>query len=372
MLNRILIYKHAPKITAIIVVGYLVISPVLANHETYMRRCLELAKPGLRDAMPNPSVGAVAVYNGQIVGEGSTSAYGGSHAEVNAINAIKNREILKASTLYVSLEPCSHHGKTPPCTDLIIKSGIQKVVIGCNDPFPEVNGRGIRTLRDRGIEVITGILEAECLRLNRRFFTFHAKQRPYIILKWAQSTDGYLDAPRDTNELGIKWITQPETKELTHSWRSREMAIAIGTNTAVVDNPSLTVRAVQGKNPARIVLDRTGRLNPALNVFNSDATTLVLTELTTYPVAGISRRIDFTGFVSEFNRILYEENLLSVIVEGGAKLLQTFIQSNNWDEARILTGSTNFGGGIKAPTLTTKPVHTKTFGKDRIDFVYNV
>ena len=344
----------------------------MALHEKYMLRCIDLASMGLRAAMPNPGVGAVIVHNETIIGEGYTSPYGGAHAEVNAINAVLEKEFLKESTLYVSLEPCSHYGKTPPCTELIIKSGIPKVVIGIRDPFKAVNGSGIEKLQKSGIEVTEGVLEKKCYEVNKRFFTFHKKNRPYIILKWARSADGFMDKKREDSEKGIHWITQPETQILTHQWRADEMAIAIGTNTAIIDNPSLTVRAVNGKNPWRIVLDKDLSLDIKLNIFNKDSNTLILNQIESKINAHLEYvKIDFSNVIPELLKVLKEKNILSVIIEGGNKFLHSFIEANIWDEARIITGDVEFKEGLPAPIIYTTPVTSYLCGKDKVAVYQN-
>ena len=239
------------------------------NHELYMQRCLDLAAKGLREAMPNPSVGAVLVYNGKIIGEGYTSPYGGPHGEVNCLNSVQtqHRHLIKEATLYVSLEPCSHYGKTPPCCDLIIQHEIKTIVIGTADPYKKVAGNGIRKLKEAGKEVIVGILEKRCRDFNRRFFTFHEKKRPYVILKWAETADGFISPLNETRDKSDRpqdkkpvWITNVYSRQLVHKWRSEEMAILVGTNTVIHDNPKLDARDWKGKNPIRIVLDRTNRI----------------------------------------------------------------------------------------------------------------
>ncbi len=220
-----------------------------------MRRCLQLAKMGEGNVAPNPMVGAVIVCNHKIIGEGYHQEFGGPHAEVNAINSVKDKSLLAKSTIYVSLEPCAHHGKTPPCSDLIVEHKIPKVVIGSQDTFSKVNGKGIKKLEANGCQVTCGVLEKECRKLNKRFFTFHEKKRPFVILKWAQTKDGFLDKKRNEGEKGIHWITAPETRSLVHLWRSKEMGVLVGRQTAAVDDPKLNVRDVTGKNPVRIILD---------------------------------------------------------------------------------------------------------------------
>lgn len=287
--------------------------------------------------MPNPSVGAVVVHDGQIIGEGYTSAYGGAHAEVNAIAFAKanSPKLLAASTIYVSLEPCSHYGKTPPCADLIIDSGIKNVVIGTIDPFAKVAGAGIKRLMEAGCTVTMGILEKECRESNRRFFTFHQKKRPFIILKWAETADGFI-APLERNTQEPVWITNEYSRQLVHKWRSEEQAIVVGGQTVLADNPSLTTRSWEGKSPLRVIIDTKGTLPKDLAVFDANATSLFLE--TSNPQHICDR--------------LFNENVQSVIIEGGAKTLQSFIDANLWDTARVFIGITTFGDGIVAPVLS--------------------
>ncbi len=280
-------------------------------------------------------VGAVIVYKGKIISEGYTSAFGGNHAEVNAINAIKDKSVLKKSTLYVTLEPCSHYGKTPPCSDLIVANAIPNVVIGCIDDNPEVAGKGIKKLIASGCKVTVGVLEAECKALHKRFFTFHNKQRPYIILKWAESNDGFI-APKTKEQQSPVWITNMRSRQLVHKWRAEEQAILVGTNTVLADNPSLTVRDWTGENPMRVVLDKNAMLSKTAAVFNNDAQTIVLTETTARSICNA----------------LYQKNITSVIIEGGAKTLQLFIDEGFWDEARVFSGSIEFKDGVKAPKFS--------------------
>lgn len=326
------------------------------EHEKYMQRCLELAQLGMGNVSPNPMVGAVVVLNGIIIGEGYHHKYGQAHAEVNAINQVISKHadharLLEQATIYVSLEPCAHYGKTPPCAELIIKHKIPKVVVGCRDPFAAVNGKGIEKLKDAGIEVITGILEQQCLWLNRRFFTRVQKHRPYIILKWAQTADGFF-APDDKSQY---WITAVAARKLVHQWRSQEDAILIGKNTAMVDNPQLNVRYAEGQSPKRIVIDRKLELNINLNIFNQTVETLIFNEVKT-TIEGKNKYIaleDFDRYVPQY--ILYQlylQDIQSVIIEGGAYTLNSFIEAGLWDEARIFTGSANLGTGIKAPQVT--------------------
>ena len=347
------------------------------NHEHYMLRCLELAKNGLREAMPNPSVGAVLVHNGRIIGEGATSPYGGPHGEVNCLASVKeaDRHLIPQSTLYVSLEPCSHYGKTPPCCDLIIHHHIPNVVIGTADPHEKVAGNGIRKLRGAGKNVTVGVLERECREFNRRFFTFHEKKRPYIILKWAETTDGFiapLRKPADTADLEKKkpvWITHRYSRQLVHKWRSEEMAILVGTQTVLDDNPQLDVRDWTGPNPVRIVLDRSGKITDSYFVKNLKIKSIVLTEkvnLTNLENLEYEK-IPFDGHLAQnIIKVLYRHNLQSVIIEGGAKTLQLFIDAGLWDEARVFRGETVFNEGILAPKLAGEPVKQEKIGNDEL------
>ncbi|WP_405570758.1 bifunctional diaminohydroxyphosphoribosylaminopyrimidine deaminase/5-amino-6-(5-phosphoribosylamino)uracil reductase RibD [Winogradskyella sp. Asnod2-B02-A] len=313
----------------------------MTTHDTYIKRCLQIAKNGLGSTRPNPMVGAVIVHNNLIIAEGFTSAYGGNHAEVNAINAVKDKSILTECTLYVTLEPCSHFGKTPPCSDLIVRHKIPNVVIGCIDDNPEVAGKGIAKLRASGCNVTVGILEAECKAHHKRFFTFHNKKRPYIILKWAETADGFI-APLKKDEKKPVWITNKYSRQLVHKWRAEEQAILVGTNTVIEDNPSLTVRDWSGENPIRVVLDKTSKLNANYAVFNNEAKTIRVT----------NEDIDFEKPIGiQIADLLFKQNINSIIIEGGAQTLQTFINENLWDEARVFTGNTSFKTGIKSPKL---------------------
>ncbi|WP_299111118.1 bifunctional diaminohydroxyphosphoribosylaminopyrimidine deaminase/5-amino-6-(5-phosphoribosylamino)uracil reductase RibD [uncultured Winogradskyella sp.] len=326
----------------------------MTTHETYIKRCLQIAKNGLGSTRPNPMVGAVIVHNNLIIAEGFTSAYGGNHAEVNAINAVKDKSLLTKCTLYVTLEPCSHFGKTPPCSDLIVKHKIPNVVIGCIDDNPEVAGKGIAKLKASGCNVTVGILEAECKVHHKRFFTFHNNKRPYIILKWAETADGFI-APIKKDEKKPVWITNKYSRQLVHKWRAEEQAILVGTNTVIEDNPSLTVRDWSGENPIRVVLDRTSKLTSDYSIFNDEAKTIRVT----------NKDIDFEKPIAiQIADVLFKQNINSIIIEGGSQTLQTFIDENLWDEARVFTGNTSFKTGIKAPKLIGKLISESQIKND--------
>lgn len=298
-------------------------------------------------------VGAVIVHNGNIIGEGYHVRCGEGHAEVNAIASVKEADLLRESTIYVSLEPCSHHGKTPPCADLIIEKGLRRVVVGCVDPFAEVSGRGIRKLRDAGIEVTVGVLEKECMELNKRFMTFHGKHRPFVTLKWAQSADGFIDTPNDKPRA---IISSTYTCTLGHKRRAEHQAIIVGRRTALLDNPSLTTRHWYGSNPVRVVVDRYGTLPASLCMFNSVAPTLVFSspEVSQPIVSNNITRIfiDFNcDIIPQILEKLHERGIQTLLVEGGRQLLQSFIDNGLWDEAYVETGNILLYEGVKAPVL---------------------
>ncbi|WP_047788833.1 bifunctional diaminohydroxyphosphoribosylaminopyrimidine deaminase/5-amino-6-(5-phosphoribosylamino)uracil reductase RibD [Tenacibaculum mesophilum] len=327
----------------------------MMNHEFYIVRCLELAKKGIGTTRPNPSVGAVIVHNNKIIGEGFTSPYGGPHAEVNAINAVQNQELLKEATIYVTLEPCSHHGKTPPCADLIIEKGIPNIVIGCVDTNSLVAGKGIERLKKAGRNVIVGVCQKDCIEHHRRFFTVQNKKRPYIILKWAETKDGFI-APLKKDEQKPVWISNQYSQQLVHKWRSEEHAILVGTNTVIADNPSLTARNWKGNNPIRIVIDKNLRIPSEVTVFDGNVKTIIVTEEKKEENQHvIYEQIDFSFQVAEqICEVLYKHQIQSVIIEGGAKTLQTFIDANLWDEARVFIGDVVFGEGVKHPIFNAK------------------
>lgn len=343
-----------------------------SEEEKYMGRCLELAALGLGDVAPNPMVGCVVVHQGKIIGEGYHRKYGEAHAEVNAIQSVKNKDLLTQSTLYVSLEPCAHFGKTPPCADLIVANQIPEVVIGTIDPFAKVAGKGIEKLQKAGIKVTVGVLSQECRELNKRFFTFHEKKRPYIILKWAQTLDGFLDINRTEENYGQPtWITNELAKRIVHKQRSDEAAILIGTNTAQKDDPSLTVREWSGNQPYRIVIDRTNRLQPYLRLFDGTAPTLVFSAEKHEQRPLITNiTIDFsTNILPQILDYLYQNDIQSVIAEGGNQLLTSFINDELWDEAHIYTGNQLFGQGIPAPHISGQITASEVLDECRLTVV---
>ena len=335
-------------------------------HEPYIRRCLELARQAEGLTYPNPMVGAVIVHNNKIIGEGFHRKAGESHAEIIAIESVIDKKLLKESTIYVNLEPCSHYGKTPPCALRIIDEKIPEVVVGCVDSNSEVSGKGIEMLRSKNINVTVGVLENECRELNRRFFTFHEKKRPYIILKWAETEDGFIDIERNDKQTGRPtWITDKEARRLTHLWRSREQAVLIGSVTALKDNPMLTVRDWSGKNPLRLVIDREGILPPNLSLLNGETPTLVFSYKFKQAINNVEYILLTQG--QEINTILttlYERKIESLIVEGGAKIINIFLTQNLWDEARVFISNQRFGSGIDAPCINKKPITSEKIGKD--------
>ncbi len=327
-----------------------------------MQRAIELAKLGAGHVAPNPMVGCVIVHNNKIIGEGWHEQFGQAHAEVNAIKSVTDKGLLPESTIYVTLEPCSHFGKTPPCANAIIDYKFKEVIVGITDPNPLVSGRGIKLLQDAGINVTVGVLAEDCTALNKRFIHYITQHKPYVILKWAQTLDGFI-AP-DINQTGAaefahqKQITTAATQQLTHKWRTQEAAILVGTNTALTDNPHLTARAWQGKNPVRVVLDLNNRLPKTLNLFNAETPTLVIkyddveaNNQAQVEYLNVTRDKDVPHQILE---ALYQKQLQSVIIEGGTQLLQSFIQANCWNEAHVLIGNKKFKQGILAPHINGK------------------
>ncbi|WP_074537978.1 bifunctional diaminohydroxyphosphoribosylaminopyrimidine deaminase/5-amino-6-(5-phosphoribosylamino)uracil reductase RibD [Cellulophaga baltica] len=346
-------------------------------HEFYILRCIQIAQNGLGTTAPNPMVGAVVVHKNKIIGEGYTSPYGGSHAEVNAINSVKDKGLLSESTIYVTLEPCSHYGKTPPCADLILKHHIKNVVVGLLDPHKKVAGQGIQKLRDAGCQVTVGVLEKECREHHKRFLTFQKKKRPYLILKWAETRDGFI-APAHhlrAEEKQAFWITNPYSRQLVHQWRAEEQAILVGTNTVLADNPKLNVRSWTGRNPIRIIIDRNLKIDASYHVLDKTVKTIVFTAVsdeTKYKPDAAYLLIDFSKEIAaQICEALYLQNIQSILIEGGQRTLQTFIDENLWDEARVFVGNSTFKNGIKAPSLVGTLKETNTLDQDILNLYYN-
>lgn len=343
----------------------------------FMLRCVEIAKNGLGTTAPNPMVGCVIVHNGYIIGEGYTSAYGGPHAEVNAINAVKDKSLLSEATLYVTLEPCSHYGKTPPCADLIAKHKIPRVVIGLLDPHKKVAGNGIQKLIDSGCEVSVGLMEDECRELHKRFLTFHERKRPYIILKWAQTLDGFIAPANEKRESDPKpyWITNTISRQRVHQWRSQEQAILVGTNTVLADNPKLDVRQWQGTNPIRIVVDKNLDINGDFHIFDGSTPTLLITQNANATL--YKKEVDYVvldwaeNMSNAICTALHERQITSMLVEGGAKTLQHFLTADLWDEARVFIGSQSFKKGIVAPRCPGILCASQKIGKDTLNYYRN-
>ncbi|HMI07466.1 MAG TPA: bifunctional diaminohydroxyphosphoribosylaminopyrimidine deaminase/5-amino-6-(5-phosphoribosylamino)uracil reductase RibD [Flavobacterium sp.] len=345
----------------------------MEEHEKYMKRCVELAKNGLGTTYPNPLVGSVIVYDGKIIGEGWHKKAGEAHAEVNAVNSVKDKSLLAKSTIYVSLEPCSHFGKTPPCCDLIIANGIPNIVVGTVDPNVKVAGNGIKKLLEAGKNVTIGILEKECIELNRRFFTFHEKKRPYFILKWAESADGFI-APAIRDAQKPVWISNQYSRQLVHKWRSEEQSILIGTQTVIDDNPRLDVRDWDGKNPIRLVIDKNNRISKESHIFDNQGKTIVFCaqDFDSGSENILFEKIHFAGnLAAQISEVLYRHNIQSVIVEGGRQTLQTFIDSGFWDEARIFIGTAVLGSGTRAPVLERRSGNRNFIGSDELLIFWN-
>lgn len=332
-------------------------------NENYISRCLQLARGGLGFVAPNPMVGAVIVCDGKIIGEGYHRRYGEAHAEPNAINSVQDKSLLKRSTLYVSLEPCSHYGKTPPCADLIVSQQIPRVVVGALDPNPKVAGGGIEKLLRAGIDVSYGVLQDECRELNKHFFTFQEKKRPYISLKWAQTQDGFIDFERKNAENSPLTVSNNLTQMLVHKQRAAHQAILVGTNTAVLDNPTLTVRAWSGQNPVRIVIDRTGRISEEAHLFDGSVQTIVYTEKATENrenLEFIQLKFD-ESILQNILQNIYEHNINSILVEGGARIQNAFIRQNLWDEARVEIAPFEIGAGVSAPVMFQMPIKMEEY-----------
>jgi diaminohydroxyphosphoribosylaminopyrimidine deaminase/5-amino-6-(5-phosphoribosylamino)uracil reductase len=336
--------------------------------EIFMRRALELAELGRGSVSPNPLVGSVIVHDSKIIGEGWHKKFGEPHAEVNAVNAVNDKSLLRKSTLYVNLEPCSHTGKTPPCADMLIANGIQKVVIANLDSNPLVSGDGVRKLRSSGIEVTSGILDKAGHELNKRFFTFMEKQRPYIVLKWAETADGFIAR----ENYDSKWISNEYSRQIAHKWRSEEDAILVGAKTAAHDNPQLNVRDWSGRDPVRIVLDRFLRLDKKLNVFDKKQKTILYNVLKHEEHSNlILARVEDEDFISNVVTDLFKRNIQSLLVEGGATTLNLFIEHNLWDEARIFQSPRLFEKGIAGPTIRGKLHESHSIQSDALRIIYN-
>lgn len=341
----------------------------LSPDELFMQRAIELAQLSRGSVSPNPLVGCVIVHNNLIIGEGRHEKFGEAHAEVNAINAVKNQSLLKDSTVYVNLEPCSHFGKTPPCADMLVQHRVKRVVIANIDPNPLVQGKGIQKLKDAGIEVVTHVLEAKGSELNKRFFTFLSKKRPYIMLKWAETADGFIAR----ENFDSKWISNEHSRQLVHQWRSEEDAVLVGTTTALHDNPALTVRDWPGRNPTRIIIDRYGRLPQTLTLFDGQQQTICYTTVKNE----IQKNPEFvklneSSFQKELLNDLFKRNIQSVIIEGGSTTLQQFINSGMWDEARVFTSDKLFGSGIPAPQFNGNLIAEESVLNDTLTFYSSV
>jgi diaminohydroxyphosphoribosylaminopyrimidine deaminase/5-amino-6-(5-phosphoribosylamino)uracil reductase len=332
-----------------------------------MKRALELAKLGRGSVSPNPMVGCVIVHNDKIIGEGYHKKYGELHAEVNAINAVIDQSLLSESTAYVSLEPCVHHGKTPPCADLLIEKKLKRVVIACRDPFNQVDGKGIDKLNQADIQVEVGVMVDEAIELNKRFFTSIQKQRPYVILKWAQTADGFVAR----ENYDSKWISNQYSRQLVHKWRTEEDAILIGKNTAIHDNPSLTSREWDGKNPIRVLLDSNLEVNKDFNLFNDAAQTLILNSLEEKKEGNIEWvKTDMNNPWSVLRK-LNDRKIQSVIIEGGSQVLNSFINENCWDEARVFTSNNTFENGVPAPEIEGEIVSKESIFADQLTIYIN-
>lgn len=348
------------------------------DHASYMERCLELATRGAGRVAPNPMVGALLVYQGRIIGEGWHQEYGKAHAEVNCLASVKeeDRELISQSVMYVSLEPCTHYGKTPPCADLIIRNGIPRVVIGSPDPNPRVKGGGMEVLAKAGIAVEKGVLEQECRELNKRFFTFHSLRRPYVILKWAQTSDGFIGHAYRNAPQPRMYISNAYTNRLVHQWRSEEASLLVGTNTAMADDPQLTNRLWPGPSPMRLVLDMELKLPATLKLFDDDGVPVVVFNALKHVEEGRIRYYQLTpqkSIVRQLLDALYQWNIQSVMVEGGARMLQSFISEGEWDEARVICNTKmEAKSGVPAPVLRDEMrTGQMQFENDKIEFFKN-
>lgn len=344
-----------------------------AQDEIFMNRALSLAKKGIKRVAPNPMVGAVIVHDGKIIGEGYHQAFGEPHAEVNAINSVQDQTAFPFSTIYVTLEPCAHFGKTPPCADLIIKKGFKKVVIATIDPSEKVGGKGIERIQEAGIEVEVGILKDEAAKLNKRFFSLHAKKRPYITLKWAETKDGFIGRDKNDSNQADNWITNMLSKQLVHQWRAEEMGILVGKTTAMIDNPALTCREVEGINPHRFLIDPSLSVPKEYALFNQDAPTTIFNLEKSFTKDNLEfvKVSNPSEIVSELFNYCLKHSIHSLLIEGGANTLQRFIDANLWDEARVFEGNKTFKAGVKGPTLNIEAYKTETLRDDVIRYYKN-
>lgn len=338
-----------------------------------MSRCFELARKGLGLTRTNPLVGCVIVHHDRIIGEGYHHEFGGPHAEVNAIRSVKDASMLPESTLYCNLEPCAHHGKTPPCSALITQKKIRRVVISNLDPFPSVNGEGIRQLEEAGIHVDKGCLAGEGQYVNRRFFTYLEKNRPHVILKWAQTADGFIDLEREPGDpVGTNWITGKVCRTLVHKWRAEEAAVMVGTNTVLTDNPRLNVRRWTGEDPVRVTMDRHARLGSGAKILDGTQDTILFTSAQgSFPGKTHSIRVNPAFDLEELLEELHDQRIVSVMVEGGARLIRSFLVSGLWDEARVFTGRISFSQGVKAPEMNQDPDESMNIDDTKLDFYRN-
>lgn len=345
-------------------------------HEKYINRCIELAKNGLGTTYPNPMVGSVIVLDDKIISEGWHKKAGEPHAEVYTINSVKDKTLLKEATIYVNLEPCSHYGRTPPCANLIVECGIRNVVVGVIDINSEVSGSGVAHLKNNGCNVLVGVLEKACLKLNKRFFTFHNKKRPFIILKWAETKDGFIDKLRDEKSTNSpNWISNQYSQQLIHKLRAEEHAILIGTNTAINDNPRLTTRSWKGENPIRVVLDATLKIPENSNLHDGTVETIILTKK--LPDKRFSEKVIFEklsidkSVPKQICEVLYKHEIQSVIIEGGGRTIQGFIEENLWDETYVFVGNALFENGLIAPELKKVPNDIQKISNDTLNFYVN-
>lgn len=344
------------------------------EYKKYMSRCIQLAAKGLGTASPNPMVGCVIVYDNKIIGEGYHRKCGEAHAEVNAVNSVQDKSLLSKSTMYVSLEPCAHVGRTPACAEMIIRENIPEIIIGSTDPYFKVAGKGIQMLKSASRIVVTGVMEEECIELNKRFYTFHQKKRPYIILKWAETKDGFVDYIRTPGtDAKASWITNEDCKTLVHKWRTEEDAFMVGTNTVILDDPQLTARKWAGKNPLRITIDEHRNLSRSYKIFDNQANTVIFNSILDNVEDNVEFiKADFSkDLIPQILSSLYDRQILSLVVEGGSQTLQHFINSGLWDEARVFTGDQTFGTGVCAPRFTATVKNTEIIGDSELRWYFH-